>query len=57
MSGYDNIYKIKLRSSGFRLAYEVREDNIIIVVLAVEKIENNDVYDALKFRIDYEDEE
>jgi len=34
----------------------VREDNIIIVVLAVEKIENNDVYDALKSRIDYEDE-
>ena len=56
LSGYDNIYKIKLRSSGFRLAYEVREDNIIIVVLAVEKIENNDVYDALKSRIDYEDE-
>ena len=57
LSGYDNIYKIKLRSSGFRLAYEVREDNIIIVVLALEKRENNDVYDALKSRIDYKDEE
>jgi len=57
LSGYDNIYKIKLRSSGFRLAYEVREDNIIIVVLALEKRENNDVYDALKSKIDYEDEE
>jgi len=57
LSGYENIYKIKLRSSGFRLAYEVRDDKIIIVVLAVGKRENNDVYDALKSRIDYEDEE
>ncbi len=52
-----NFYKIKLRSSDFRLAYEVREDKIIIVILAVGKRENNDVYDSLKSRIDYEDEE
>jgi len=39
------------------LAYEVRDDKIIIVVLAVGKRENNDVYDSLKTRIDYEDEE
>ena len=57
LSGYENVYKIKLRSSGFRLAYEVRDDKIIIVVLAVEKRENNDVYDALKSRIEYEEEE
>ena len=57
LSGYENIYKIKLRSSGFRLAYEVRDDKIIIVVLAVGKRENNDVYDSLKGRIDYENEE
>lgn len=25
LSGYENIYKIKLRSSGFRLAYEVKQ--------------------------------
>jgi len=37
LSGYENIYKIKLRSSGFRLVYEVREDKIIVVVLAVGK--------------------
>ena len=57
LSGYENVYKIKLRSSGFRLAYEVRDDKIIVVVLAVGKRENNDVYDSLKSRIDYEDEE
>jgi len=47
----------KLRSSGFRLAYEVREDKIIVVVLAVGKRENNDVYNALGSRLNYEDEE
>jgi len=57
LSGYENIYKIKLRSSGFRLAYEVKEDKIIIVVLAVGKRENNDIYNSLKGRLDYEDEE
>ena len=56
LSGYENIYKIKLRSSGFRLAYEVREDKIIVVVLAVGKRENNDVYDSLKGRLDYDAE-
>jgi len=35
----------------------VREDKIIIVVLAVGKRENNDVYNPLKGRLDYEDEE
>jgi mRNA interferase RelE/StbE len=53
-SGYENVYKIKLRSSGYRLAYEVREDKIIIVVLAIGKRENNDIYDSLKKRLDYD---
>ena len=29
LSGYNNIYKIKLRSSGFRLVYEVKEEAIV----------------------------
>ncbi len=37
LSGFENVYKIKLRSSGFRLAYEVKEDEIVIFVLAVGK--------------------
>jgi len=57
LSGYENVYKIKLRSSGFRLAYEVREDKVIVVVLAVGKRENNDVYNSLHARMDYEEEE
>ena len=48
LSGYKNIYKIKLRSSGFRLAYEVKEEQIVILVLSVGKRENNKIYEKLK---------
>ncbi|MDD2449917.1 MAG: type II toxin-antitoxin system RelE/ParE family toxin [Sulfurimonas sp.] len=37
LSGLDNVYKIKLRNSGFRLTYEVNEDEIIVLVLKVGK--------------------
>ena len=37
LSGYDNVYKIKLRDSGFRLAYEVKDDKIIVLVLKIGK--------------------
>jgi len=37
LSGYENVYKIKLRNLGYRLVYEVKEDKIIIVVLAIGK--------------------
>ena len=56
LSGYENVYKIKLRSSGYRLAYEVREDKIVIVVLVVGKRENNDIYNSLATRKDYNSE-
>jgi len=51
LSGYENIYKIKLRSSGYRLVYEVKEEKIVIVVLAVGKRENNDIYNSLAKRV------
>ena len=37
LSGHDNVYKLKLRSSGFRLAYEVKEEEIIVLVLKIGK--------------------
>jgi len=43
LSGYSNIYKIKLRSSGFRLVYEVKDEEIVVLVLTVAKRENNKV--------------
>lgn len=51
LSGYNNIYKIKLRSSGFRLAYEVKDEEIIVLVLSVGKRENNSIYNHLKSRM------
>ncbi len=50
LSGYENVYKIKLRNSGFRLAYEVKDDEIVVLVLSVGKRENNKVYNNLKNR-------
>jgi len=39
-----NRYKIKLRCIGYRLVYEVRENELIILVIAVGKRERNEVY-------------
>lgn len=44
LSGHPNRYKIKLRSVGYRLVYEVIDDEIIVLVIAVGKRENNAVY-------------
>jgi len=50
LSGYDSVYKIKLRSAGYRLAYEVVDNNLLVYVLAVGKREKNKVYASLKQR-------
>lgn len=50
LSGYENVYKIKLRSVGYRLAYEVKDEEIVILVLSVGKRENNSIYENLKKR-------
>ena len=51
LSGFSNVYKIKLRSSGFRLAYEVVDEKVIVIVLSVGKRENNAVYEEIEKRI------
>ena len=51
LSGYSNVYKIKLRNIGYRLAYEVKDDEIIVFVVSVGKRENNKIYDNLKDRV------
>ncbi len=50
LSGYENIYKIKLRNLGYRLAYEVKDEEIIVLVLSVGKREKNNIYNNLKKR-------
>ncbi|MET2951308.1 type II toxin-antitoxin system RelE/ParE family toxin [Vibrio owensii] len=44
-------YKIKLRSSGYRLVYEVEDEKITVVVLAVGKRERNEVYNQAEKEI------
>ncbi len=46
LSGQKNRYKIKLRNRGYRLVYEVRETELIVVVVTVGKRERNAVYKA-----------
>ena len=44
LRGFQNTYKIKLRSVGYRLVYEVNDDEIVIVVIAVGKRDRGLVY-------------
>lgn len=37
-------YKIKLRISGYRLVYEVRDSEIVVLVIAVGKRDREQVY-------------
>jgi mRNA interferase RelE/StbE len=37
-------YKIKLRSAGFRLVYQVVDERLVVMVIAVGKRENDLVY-------------
>lgn len=39
-----NCYKIKLRSSGYRLVYQVIEQEVVVFVVAVDKRERGEVY-------------
>ncbi len=54
LSGVDFCYKIKLRSDGYRLVYQVKQDdsgvvNVVITVITVDRRE--DVYESLQDKI------
>ena len=44
LRGFKDVYKIKLRSVGYRLVYEVNDTEITIYVVAVGKRERGIVY-------------
>ena len=46
LHGVKERYKIKLRSAGFRLVYEVKDKELLVLVVAVGKRERNEVYKA-----------
>lgn len=50
LHGAQNRYKIKLRSSGYRLVYSVKDDVLIVQVIAIGKRERNRVYSQAEKR-------
>ena len=44
LAGQKDRFKIKLRDIGYRLVYEVRDTELVVVVVAVGKRESNAVY-------------
>lgn len=44
LHGHPDRYKIKLKSVGYRLVYEVRDKHITVIVVAVGKRERDAVY-------------
>jgi mRNA interferase RelE/StbE len=51
LSGMKNCYKIKLRKAGYRLVYEVREQEVVILIVAIGKRERNEVYKTAAKRL------
>ncbi|MFU2326738.1 type II toxin-antitoxin system RelE family toxin [Pseudomonas sp. NFX98] len=45
LHGMPDCYKIKLKSSGYRLVYEVIEERVVVSVVAVGKRERSQVYE------------
>jgi mRNA interferase RelE/StbE len=44
LRGLKDVYKIKLRSVGYRLVYEINDDEVVIYVIAVGKRERGLIY-------------
>jgi len=44
LRGFQNTYKIKLRSAGYRLVYEINDQEITVYVIAVGKRNRGLVY-------------
>ena len=51
LTGLPDCYKIKLRDAGYRLVYQVFDDLLLVVVIAVGKRENNLIYRKAKERV------
>jgi mRNA interferase RelE/StbE len=44
LHGAKDRYKIKLRNAGYRLVYQVKDRELLVLVVAVGKRERNEVY-------------
>ena len=50
LHGAKERYKIKLRNAGFRLVYQVKDRELLVLVVAVGKRERSEVYRAAERR-------
>jgi len=50
LHGFNNHYKIKLKQAGYRLVYEVLDQEVCVLVVAVGKREDNQVYKVAQQR-------
>lgn len=50
LSGQRDRYKIKMKSPGLRLVYQVVDDELVVFVLAVDKRERSTVYEKASGR-------
>lgn len=50
LHGMPDCYKIKLKSAGYRLVYNVIDERVVVAVIAVGKRERSAVYDRAKQR-------
>ena len=50
LSGLQSCYKIKLKSVGYRLVYQVEDGEVLVTVVAVGRRERGDVYSKAKDR-------
>ena len=51
LHGAKERYKIKLRNAGYRLVYQVKDRELLVLVVAVGKRERNEVYKAAERRM------
>lgn len=51
LHGLSDCYRIKLRSSGYRLVYQVIDQEVTVVVVAIDKRERNQVYQKASERL------
>jgi mRNA interferase RelE/StbE len=47
----EDCYKIKLKTIGYRLIYQVKHKEVIVLVLAIGKRENDEVYNTFQNRL------
>ncbi len=47
-----NCYKIKLRSSGYRMIYQVHDKEVVVLVIAIGKRERKEAYTKASSRIE-----